>query len=112
MLELGRSCLEHDYRGGTALAYLWQAVANYALERKIEILFGVASFHGTDVSELAEPLSLLHHQYLAEENLRPIAKTIQSKNGYFKTRLLDRKSAVLKMPALIKSYIKLGEKLV
>ena len=91
--------------------YSCQAVANYALERKIEILFGVASFHGTDVSELAEPLSLLHYDYLAEENLRPVAKKpFNQKMDILKPDVLDRKSAVLKMPALIKSYIKLGGK--
>ena len=111
LLELGRSCLEKDYRGGTALTYLWQALANYVLERKIEILFGVASFHGTDISELAEPLSLLHHQYLAEEKLRPVAKKpYNQKMNLLEPEIINRKLAVLKMPALIKSYIRLGGK--
>jgi putative hemolysin len=111
LLELGRSCLEKDYRGGTALTYLWQALANYVLERKIEILFGVASFHGTDISELAEPLSLLHHQYLAEEKLRPVAKKpYNQKMNLLEPEVVNRKLAVLKMPALIKSYIRLGGK--
>ena len=111
LLELGRSCLDQDYRGGTALAYLWQALAKYALERKVEILFGVASFHGTIVSALAEPLSLLHHQYLAEEKIRPVAKKpLNQKMNILEPELINRKSAVLKMPALIKSYIRLGGK--
>ena len=103
--------MEKDYRGGTALTYLWQALANYVLERKIEILFGVASFHGTDISELAEPLSLLHHQYLAEEKLRPVAKKpYNQKMNLLEPEIINRKLAVLKMPALIKSYIRLGGK--
>ena len=111
LLELGRSCLDQDYRGGTALAYLWQALAKYALERKVEILFGVASFHGTIVSALAEPLSLLHHQYLAEEKIRPVAKKpFNQKMNILEPELINRKSAVLKMPSLIKSYIRLGGK--
>ncbi|MEK9840553.1 MAG: GNAT family N-acyltransferase [Paracoccaceae bacterium] len=111
LLELGRSCLEKDYRGGAALTYLWQAVANYVLERKIDILFGVASFHGTDVSELAEPLSLLHYQYISEEILRPVAKKpFNQKMNLLKPDEIDRKLAVLKMPALIKSYLRLGGK--
>jgi len=111
LLELGRSCLDQDYRGGTALAYLWQALAKYALERKVEILFGVASFHGTIVSALAEPLSLLHHQYLADEKIRPVAKKpFNQKMNILEPELINRKSAVLKMPALIKSYIRLGGK--
>ena len=35
---------------------------------QIEVLFGVASFHGTDAQALAAPLSLLHHRHLAPED--------------------------------------------
>jgi hypothetical protein len=31
------------------------------LEREIEVLFGAASFHGTDLAALAQPLSYLAH---------------------------------------------------
>ena len=50
LLELGRSCVHPDHRGGTAMFHLWNALADYVLERGIEILFGVASFHGTDIA--------------------------------------------------------------
>ena len=59
ILELGRSCLHADYRGGSAMLHLWAALADYVLAREIDVLFGVASFHGTDVKCLAGPLSLL-----------------------------------------------------
>ena len=65
LLELGRSCLHPDYRGGTAMMHLWNALADYVRAHGIEILFGTASFHGTDVAALAQPLSLLHHRHLA-----------------------------------------------
>jgi len=61
LLELGRSCLHPDYRGGTAMFHLWSGLAAYVAEHRIEILFGTASFHGTDVQALAQPLSMLHH---------------------------------------------------
>ena len=71
----------------------------------------MASFHGTGVSELAEPLSLLHHQYLADEKLRPVAKKpFNQKMNILEPDVIDRKLAGLKMPALIKSYINLGGK--
>jgi putative hemolysin len=63
------------------------------------------------VSELAEPLSLLHHQYLVDEKLRPVAKKpFNQKMDILEPDMINRKSAVLKMPALIKSYIRLGGK--
>ena len=45
LLELGRSCVHRDFRGGTALFHLWNGVADYVAEHRIEVLFGVASFH-------------------------------------------------------------------
>ncbi|HSF63352.1 MAG TPA: GNAT family N-acetyltransferase, partial [Paracoccaceae bacterium] len=72
LLELGRSCVHPDHRGGTAMFHLWNALADYVLERGIEILFGVASFHGTDAAALAQPLAWLHHHHLAPPELRPV----------------------------------------
>ncbi|MEP5151930.1 GNAT family N-acetyltransferase, partial [Planktotalea sp.] len=65
LLELGRSCLHRDYRGGTAMFHLWSALAKHILAEKVDVLFGVASFHGIDVDALAQPLALLHHRHLA-----------------------------------------------
>ena len=57
LLELGRSCVDVEYRGGTPMYHLWNGLAQYVADYDIEVLFGVASFHGTDVQALAEPLS-------------------------------------------------------
>ncbi|MEM8537204.1 MAG: GNAT family N-acetyltransferase, partial [Pseudomonadota bacterium] len=64
VMELGRSCVAIGYRGGAAMFHLWNGLARYINNHQIEILFGVASFHGTDVARLAQPLSLLHHRHL------------------------------------------------
>ena len=36
LLELGRSCVHPDYRGGTAMFHLWNALAEYVLDRARE----------------------------------------------------------------------------
>lgn len=109
LLELGRSCLHPDYRGGTALAEMWSALAGYVLSRKIEILFGVASFHGTDVSALAQPLSHLHDRHLAPPDLRVIARTEHARRmDILPPEEIDRVAAVKAIPALIKGYLRLG----
>ena len=109
LLELGRSCLAPDYRGGAAMYHLWNGLAQYVADHDIEILFGVASFHGTDPAPLAQPLSLLHHRHLAPEPLR-----VKAKDAHYQ-RLdlipeddLDRRAAMLQVPALIKAYLRLG----
>lgn len=109
LLELGRSCLHAEYRGGAAMFHLWNALAAYVLENEIEILFGVASFHGTDPQALAQPLSMLHHNHLAPD---PLRVTVHPENGTTMNLLpkdqLDRKAAMLAVPALIKAYLRLG----
>jgi hypothetical protein len=49
-------------------------LAAYVAEHGIEILFGVASFPGTDTGPLAQPLSFLHHHHLAPPPLRVHAR--------------------------------------
>ena len=45
LLELGRSCVHRECRGGMAMFHLWNGLADYVLDRGIEVLFGTASFH-------------------------------------------------------------------
>lgn len=107
LLELGRSCVDADYRGGTAMFQLWQGLADYVLDREIEVLFGVASFHGTDVQALAGPLSLLHHRFLAPPELRVRARVFQPMD-LVAPEAIDRVAAMRETPALIKAYLRLG----
>jgi putative hemolysin len=109
LLELGRSCLHRDYRGGMAMFHLWNGLAGYIAEHEIEVLFGVASFHGTDGQALAAPLSLLHHNHLAPPELRVRARA----DAYQDMNLiapdqLDRRAAMVQVPSLIKAYLRLG----
>ena len=107
LLELGRSCVRPEYRDGQALFHLWRGLAAYVLDHGIEVLFGVASFHGTDTEGLAQPLSLLHHRHLAPPHLR-----VQSRRHEPMDRLppdtIDRIAAMQQIPALIKAYLRLG----
>ncbi|MBO9430283.1 GNAT family N-acyltransferase [Sulfitobacter sp. R18_1] len=107
LLELGRSCLDPAYRGGTAMHHLWAALAGYVAEHEIEVLFGVASFHGTDTAALAEPLSLLHHRHLAPPELRVRAREYAPMDLIPEVEL-DRRKAMLAVPSLIKAYLRLG----
>ncbi len=109
VLELGRSCVHPDYRGGTAMFHLWTGLSAYVDQHQVEILFGVASFHGTDVAALAQPLSMLHHNHLAPPELR--VRTVEA--HYQDMNLLpadqiDRRRAMVETPALIKAYLRLG----
>jgi putative hemolysin len=109
LLELGRSCLHADYRGGTGMYHLWSGLARYVAVHQIEVLFGVASFHGTNVKSFAEPLSLLHHRHLAPDVLRVCASSKSFQNmDLIDEAHLDRRAAMMQMPSLIKAYLRLG----
>jgi len=109
LLELGRSCVAREHRGGPALFHLWNGLADYVLRNQIELLFGVASFHGTDPHAFALPLSYLHHHHLA-----PAALRVRARDAVFKSMDLmpvdgvDRVAAMRAMPSLIKAYLRIG----
>lgn len=109
LLELGRSCMDPEHRGGTGMLHLWNALAGYVLEREIEVLFGAASLRGTDPEALRLPLSYLYHSHLAPEALR--VRAIGA-GAVPMNRLplaeIDRKQASAEIPALIKAYLRLG----
>lgn len=109
LLELGRSCVHPDYRGGAAVLQLWNGLAEYVLAQKIEIVFGVASFHGTDAGALAQPLAWLYHHHLAPPALRVRARPPRRQEmALVALARLDRRAAMQAMPALIKAYLRLG----
>lgn len=109
LLELGRSCVDADHRGGTAMFHLWNGLAEYVLDRGIEILFGAASFHGTDPDLLAQPLSVLHHHHLAPPTMRVRAlPPHRQEMALVPPDSLDRRAALAATPALIKAYLRLG----
>lgn len=108
-VELGRSCVAAEYRGGAAMHLMWTALADYVVSRDIEILFGVASFHGTDPAPIAPALSYLHHNHLAPPDLRVRARA----EGYaamdrIPAAQVERRAALAQIPNLIKAYLRLG----
>lgn len=107
LLELGRSCVHPDYRGGTAMYHLWQGLAEYIENNGIEVLFGVASFHGTDLKALEMPLSLLHHNHLAPPDMRVRSRDFAAMDLVPEPQI-DRLAAMQATPALIKAYLRLG----
>ena len=78
IMKLGRSCVDPEYRNRPTMQLLWQSIASYVHCHKIEILFGCASFKGTEIENLKAPLSYLYHYHLAPRELRP-----QAINGRF-----------------------------
>ncbi|MFV2003289.1 MAG: GNAT family N-acetyltransferase, partial [Paracoccaceae bacterium] len=108
-VELGRSCVAAEHRGGAAMLLLWNGLAEYVMKHKIRIMFGVASFHGTDPDEFSEALSFLYHHHLAppELRVRALARHYVAMDR-MPAEDVDEVRAMRTTPALIKSYIRLG----
>ena len=107
LLEVGRTCLHADYRKGAGMQRLWQGVATVVAETGADLLFGLASLPGTDLASLAQPLSILHHEYLAPETLRPRSRKPLALDLLPPDRI-DQRAAMRAMPPLIKAYLRLG----
>ena len=105
MLELGRSCVHTDYRSGIILKLLWQGISNYINNYKIKILFGCASFHGTDPKKFKNEFNLLRKNFCLNDDFN--VKSLQKNPIHFQT-LQDEKMVFKNLPPLIKGYLRAG----
>lgn len=112
MLEISRACVSPEGRGGAILMLLWKFTMQFIDENEYDILFGCASFKGTDYKQHTEILSYLYHKYLAEDELMPMArdsvenvaiKSFLEKPGKGKDRG--------KVPTMLRGYLKVGARI-
>lgn len=111
LLELGRSCVLPPYRTSATISLLWRGIADYIARHDIALMFGCASFAGTDPHSHAAALSYLHHRHLAPADQRPtvlpglgVAMDLLAIGSY------DERRALLGLPPLIKGYMRAGAK--
>jgi len=108
-LELGRSCTAAAYRSRAVMQLLWRGIAAYVFHYGIDLMFGCASLPGTDPDALAPELTYLATHHLAPAAIRPRALPAR----YVEMRRLDAagldaKQALMRLPPLIKGYLRLG----
>lgn len=111
LLELGRSCIAEGHRGGTALRLLWVGLSEYVSRHGVELLFGVASFPGTDPRPYEQAMAHLHRNHRAEPPLRATALGAEAiPLDRLGTAAADPVAAVRRIPPLLKSYLRIGGK--
>ena len=109
ILELGRSCVDKNYRNGKTMQLLWTFIAQYVLKYDIKIMFGCASFPGINVSTHKPALSYMYKKYLAPKSLRPVAIQGRYINMEDKSAFdANFRNFIKSIPPLIKGYIRLG----
>lgn len=120
ILELGRSCIDSEYRTGPVMQLLWRGLGLYVARHNVALMFGCASLPGTDPNALKIPLSYLYHHHLAPPALRTKAlpeRHVDMKilpreafdpNAAFEDLKLDPRGGNNSLPPLIKGYIRVG----
>ncbi len=109
ILELGRSCVDAEYRGRPTMQLLWSAIAQFVFHHDINLMFGCASLHGVDPQALALQLSYLHHFHRAPDELCPRAlPDLHVDMNFMPEDRIDKKAALRELPPLLKGYLRLG----
>ena len=108
-LELGRSCVLQIYRKKSTIELLWQGVWKYIQENDFDVMIGCASFQCNDPSEIALPLSFLHHYCMAPNEWMVSALPSRYTNmNLIEKENINTKDALKMLPPLIKGYLRLG----
>jgi putative hemolysin len=120
ILELGRSCIDAEYRTGPVMQILWRGLTAYVFRYDVALMFGCASLPGTDPQALALPLSYLYYHHLAPPALRPKAlperyvdmrllpREAFDPNIAFDSMKMDPRNGSNSLPPLIKGYVRVG----
>ena len=109
VLELGRSCIDSDYRSRGTMQLLWRGIADYVFTHSIRFMFGCASIPGTDPATMRLPLAYLYHHHLAPKHIRTNALD----ERYVDMNMMDKDTidvgqALRELPPLIKGYLRVG----
>ncbi|MCL2369256.1 MAG: hypothetical protein FWC83_01115, partial [Alphaproteobacteria bacterium] len=110
--------VEMEYRDSAiAIRLLWVGLAKYALEHKVALVFGVASFVGTRPIDFAHAFSYLYYNHLAPgymqapvivDKLAPNIDRRLIKMNILPRSHVDEKLAIEEMPPILKGYLRLG----
>lgn len=109
MVEMGRFCMHPAVHDADILRIAWGAMTRYVDENNVEMLFGCASFEGTDTSSYLDSFAMLRDRHLAPKRWLP---RVKAPNVFRYAARLRRqpnlKAAQLSMPPMLRSYLLMG----
>ncbi len=108
-LELGRSCIAPEYRGGRAIQLLWEGIAAYITEYRYSYLIGCASLHLQTLDDLNQIYTLLLDKKVITSRFGVNPLETHRIEGLARTNEpLSEKDVFRKLPPLMKGYQWLG----
>lgn len=109
MVEMGRFCMHPEVSDPDVLRVAWGAMTAYVDDNAVELLFGCASFAGTEATEYYDAFAMLKARHLGPKRWLP---KVKAPNVFrFAQRLRrkpDAKKAMRRMPPLLKTYLMMG----
>jgi L-ornithine Nalpha-acyltransferase len=109
LLELGRSCIAATHRSFATLNLLWSAITKYAIDRDLSHLFGCASLHVSEASEVQSVYSYLRANHFAPEKYR-VSPVESCRMEISEDAVEDASSraALRKLSPILKGYLRAG----
>ncbi|WP_323765561.1 GNAT family N-acetyltransferase [Marinovum sp.] len=109
MVEMGRFCIHPEVTDADVLRVAWGAMTAYVDDNAVELLFGCASFRGTEAREYYDAFAMLKERHLGPKRWLP---KVKAPNVFrFAARLRrkpDMKLAMRRMPPLLRTYLMMG----
>ncbi len=109
LMELGRSCVDINYRNRSVMTLLWRGIGAYINAFDIKLMFGCASFTGADPSVHKAALAYLYHKHRLPDDL--MVHALPKLHVPMDTMALsdiDEREIIRSIPPLIKGYLRLG----
>lgn len=101
MVEIGRSCIDPDYRTGGTIALLWSGLANFMTQGGYRTLIGCASIGMADGGHLAANLYRRLGEHMAPPEYRVFPRHPLPVEQLFNGQPAE-------LPPLIKGYLRAG----
>jgi len=102
MVEVGRSCIDPDYRSGAVISLLWSGLAFYMVKNRHDYLIGCASISMADGGHNAADV----YTQLADKHLAPHEYRVFPRYALPFEKLKTGQPAEL--PPLVKGYLRVG----
>jgi putative hemolysin len=101
LVEVGRSCIDADYRTGTVITMLWSGLSQFMQSNGYEYMMGCASIGMADGGHNAANVSRALQKYLA-----PVEYHVFPRNPLPVEHLCTEQTA--EIPPLLKGYLRVG----
>ncbi|MCF2872301.1 GNAT family N-acetyltransferase [Octadecabacter sp. G9-8] len=109
MIELGRFCVHPDVKDGDVLRIAWGMLAAYVDAQAAGLLFGCASFEGTQAAHYGDAFDLLAARHLAPDAWMPDVRAPDVVAfGRAAKPVRDHAAALGQLPSLLRTYLSMG----